>query len=343
MPRHSKNNTALGFFTNAERDMLTYGTQQQRVGRDSMKNFDACFLCLQTARDPMCCSMGHLACKECIFENILMQKKEMSRLKKLVEMQKTLIEDGIKQRELSMQQAEIEKFEKTQNRMTVDRSMAGSAGGNKVAETKIIDGKVFKGVKTTDGTLFVPDIASADEAEKVKIYEAMKSLESQAKEKSALHSFWVPSLTPDAKPTIIQEPSRDLFCTASDPNHTIPSFKKLIAIKFLESSEANSKTSSSADSASTSDASSSKKTKSDKICPTCVKTFTNGSKIVVLKSCGHALCKDCFTRFVKTSNSCHVCDTKCKNGDMIELHSEGTGFAGSGGKNQVTKVGIAFQ
>ena len=33
MPRHSKNNTALGFFTNAERDMLTYGTQQQRVVR----------------------------------------------------------------------------------------------------------------------------------------------------------------------------------------------------------------------------------------------------------------------------------------------------------------------
>ena len=53
MTRHSKNNTARGYFTYAEKQMLEYGTQRQRVGRDSLRRFDACHLCLQTAVDPM--------------------------------------------------------------------------------------------------------------------------------------------------------------------------------------------------------------------------------------------------------------------------------------------------
>ncbi|KAJ3254541.1 hypothetical protein HK103_007095 [Boothiomyces macroporosus] len=84
MTRHSKNNTALGFFTNAERSKLTYGTQSQRLGRDSMRPIDSCVLCLQTARNPVCCVKGHLYCKECVVENIITQKKEIEREEKAV-------------------------------------------------------------------------------------------------------------------------------------------------------------------------------------------------------------------------------------------------------------------
>lgn len=62
---------------------MQYGTQRKRLGRDSLRDFDACYLCLAKARDPLVCSRGHLACKECIYENILAQKKELNRLNDL--------------------------------------------------------------------------------------------------------------------------------------------------------------------------------------------------------------------------------------------------------------------
>jgi nitric oxide synthase-interacting protein len=68
---------------------------QMVVGRDSLRNFDACILCLQTARDPVAwyalthilnmahSTKGHIGCKECFYECILTQKKELQRLKDL--------------------------------------------------------------------------------------------------------------------------------------------------------------------------------------------------------------------------------------------------------------------
>lgn len=65
MPRHSKNNTARGHFTYAERQMLTdqWGSKRARLGRDSLRSYDACALCLHNAREPVSCSEGHLFCK----------------------------------------------------------------------------------------------------------------------------------------------------------------------------------------------------------------------------------------------------------------------------------------
>jgi nitric oxide synthase-interacting protein len=94
MSRHSKNNTASSVFTYAERAKLDYGTQKQRLGSDSLRKFDACFLCLTVARDPVCwylhiyptlSSKGHLACKECFLSNILAQKKEILSTEKTIE------------------------------------------------------------------------------------------------------------------------------------------------------------------------------------------------------------------------------------------------------------------
>lgn len=121
MSKHSKNNTARGFFTYEEKKKLKYGTirvcvfssicgcaleyrrdlghlilchlnEQQRLGRDSLRNFDSCFLCLQTAQNPLSCTEGHIACKECLYENIMAQKTEAQRLAKLYEAQESLEE-----------------------------------------------------------------------------------------------------------------------------------------------------------------------------------------------------------------------------------------------------------
>jgi nitric oxide synthase-interacting protein len=78
--RHSKNNNDLAFFTYDERKKLGYGTQKERLGKDSIKPFDFCCICLQPVIDPLCCLKGHLFCKECIFECLLAQKKDIKRL-----------------------------------------------------------------------------------------------------------------------------------------------------------------------------------------------------------------------------------------------------------------------
>lgn len=77
--RHSKNNNDLAFFTYDEKRKLGYGTQKERLGKDSIKPFDACCLCLKPFIDPMCCQKGHVFCKECILECLVAQKKDIQR------------------------------------------------------------------------------------------------------------------------------------------------------------------------------------------------------------------------------------------------------------------------
>ena len=95
MSRHAKNNTASSFFTHHERSKLKYGTQKQRLGKDSLQQFDCCCLTLQPAVDPVvtyvcaCGSFvnplfnrspeGYLYSKEAIYENLLTQKQEYER------------------------------------------------------------------------------------------------------------------------------------------------------------------------------------------------------------------------------------------------------------------------
>lgn len=78
-----------------------------------MRDFDACFLCLQTARDPVCCVEGHLSCKECIYENILSQKLEIERQTKLLALQEAQAQKEQEQKEELAQQIILNEFEKS--------------------------------------------------------------------------------------------------------------------------------------------------------------------------------------------------------------------------------------
>jgi len=57
MGKHSKNNCALPYYTYAERTRDAkrqgYGTRTTRISKDSVKDFDACWLTLQPCRDPV--------------------------------------------------------------------------------------------------------------------------------------------------------------------------------------------------------------------------------------------------------------------------------------------------
>ena len=72
MTKHSKNNTASSVFSYAEykKAVKEYGSKRQRLGNESMRRFDACALCLNSARDPVACNEGHLFCKECAYTDL---------------------------------------------------------------------------------------------------------------------------------------------------------------------------------------------------------------------------------------------------------------------------------
>ncbi|RIB11467.1 hypothetical protein C2G38_2020319 [Gigaspora rosea] len=347
MPRHSKNNTALSFFTYAEGKALNYGTKRQRLGRDSMREFDACFLCLQRARDPICCDQGHLYCKECILENLLAQKKEIRRQQNLLEARaKDEIEES-KRKEQMAKEAVIHDFERQQVRIapssgskTEEPTKASTDNSTKTTNNST---KTIENGKSPDSTKSIKAIESGetfqagkkrefrldeDEVEAIAIREqqdAMKRLEDEqaAASKPKLPNFWLPSLTPSADPDKIKSVKLQTMCTASDPEHPF-GVKNFIPTKFTEDIDPNTK-------------------KTSFVCPSCRKTLTNSVKICLMKRCGHVICKICVEKFVKNSKQCFVCGEKCRSKDIADMSGEGTGFASGGGPVMAERFDVAFQ
>ncbi|EGZ19754.1 hypothetical protein PHYSODRAFT_345333 [Phytophthora sojae] len=77
MSRHSKNGTATTHFTYHERAAAGHGTLKRRFGRDAQLSFGACCLCLASTRgrSPLASPAGFVYCKECIYANLLAQKR----------------------------------------------------------------------------------------------------------------------------------------------------------------------------------------------------------------------------------------------------------------------------
>ena len=83
MTRHGKNCTASAVYSYHEKKKDTkssgYGSQSDRLSKDSVKDFDCCGLTLQPCREPVITSEGFLYDKEAILEYIVHQKQEYSR------------------------------------------------------------------------------------------------------------------------------------------------------------------------------------------------------------------------------------------------------------------------
>ncbi|CAG8488599.1 6617_t:CDS:2 [Acaulospora colombiana] len=227
MPRHSKNNTALSFFTYAEGKALEYGTKKQRLGRESMREYDACFLCLQRARDPVCCTQGHLFCRECILENILAQKKEIKRQQLILESRVKDEAEEAKRKEELAKEAVIQDFERQQVRIAPfgpsgsSNDVQKTSDNNKSLELIRSDSRSARSNKGAESSqtgkkrsfqLDEEEIAAIAERD---VEEASKKLEEErlAATKPKLPNFWLPSLTSSADPDKIKSVKLQTMCT----------------------------------------------------------------------------------------------------------------------------------
>ncbi|VDP79458.1 unnamed protein product [Echinostoma caproni] len=114
MTRHAKNCTAHTVYTYYERkkDALRsgYGTQEVRLGKDSIRGFDCCCLTLQPAKDPVVTTDGFLYDRAAILEYIVNQKAEYQRKLKLFEKQKGRAEAEARMRTKAEKDEEARRF-----------------------------------------------------------------------------------------------------------------------------------------------------------------------------------------------------------------------------------------
>jgi len=99
-------------FTYHERKLLKYGTYSERIGQDSIKNFDACCLCIHEVVEPLICKKGHLFCKECVYTYLLSQKKDLAKQTEKWEEYQSKKRDEELSKEFREKEREVEEFEK---------------------------------------------------------------------------------------------------------------------------------------------------------------------------------------------------------------------------------------
>lgn len=194
--RHSKNNNDLAYFTYDEKKKLGYGTQRERLGKDSIKPFDSCSLCLKPVIDPMSCQKGHIFCKECILECLLAQKKDIQRKIAAHDMQQKQDKDD-EEEKLALQKAkELDAFDQ-QNHGALPQYSDKNYNRDKNG---------FHGANSVKATLYEE--------------EALRTMK----------AFWLPSATPEA-PSKVAAPST---CTTCPEGNEKLKMKTLFPIHFTE-------------------------------------------------------------------------------------------------------------
>ncbi|XP_073458267.1 nitric oxide synthase-interacting protein [Aquarana catesbeiana] len=284
MTRHGKNCTAGAVYTYYEKRKDTaasgYGTQTVRLSRDAVKDFDCCCLSLQPCKDPVVTPDGYIFEKEAILEYILHQKKEIARQMKLYEKQK------------NEKKAEMEELTKA------------------AKESKM---KVFldKEMSIISKPLnpFSKKMESNGSAE-----EASSSKQSSEDKSKQLPSFWIPSLTPEAKSTLVKKPDKNVYCPMSGKPLKM---KDLITVKFTKVDE-----------------------KVDRVglinrqdryvCAVTRDMLGNSVPCAVLRPSGAVVTLECVEKLIKKDMTDPVSGEKLTEKDILVLQRGGTGFSGSG-------------
>ncbi|XP_049999493.1 nitric oxide synthase-interacting protein-like isoform X2 [Alexandromys fortis] len=182
MTRHAKNCSAGAVYTYQEKKKDTeasgYGTQKVRLNRDAVKDFDCCCLSLQPCRDPVVTPDGYLYEREAILAYILHQKKKIAWQMKGYEKQRAALREEQRQLQRAAAQDRARSF--------LEKQAA---------------------ILSQPLNPFMPKAASLPNAGDE---QPGPSAGPPGKDKDTiLPSFWVPSLTPEAKATKREKPLDD--------------------------------------------------------------------------------------------------------------------------------------
>lgn len=137
MTRHARNCTAGAVYTYHEKkkdaSASGYGTNTQRVGKDSVKDFDCCCLTLQPCREPVVTKDGYLFDKEAILEYILTKKREYGRKLKEYEKQKHKEQEELHERTVNEELLKLQNFLKSEKNIVSRTKSKSNQSNNSVS------------------------------------------------------------------------------------------------------------------------------------------------------------------------------------------------------------------
>ncbi|XP_066564944.1 nitric oxide synthase-interacting protein isoform X2 [Amia ocellicauda] len=281
MTRHGKNCTAGAVYTYHEKKKDTaasgYGTQSVRLGKDAIKDFDCCCLSLQPCRDPVVTPEGYLYEREAILEYILHQKTEIAKKMKAYEKQKRAQSSEEKLLSRAPQDSRVQRFLKRE----------GS-----------IVSKPLNPFTTGEGGA-----------------QCSSEVDSKAGPSSApLPSFWIPSLTPEAKPTTIKKPAKTVLCPMSGRPLKL---SDLVSVRFTPLNASLNRVG--------------LLTRQDRyVCAVTRDTLGNSVPCAVLRPSGSVVTMECVERLIRKDMTDPETGAKLRETDIIPLQRGGTGFSGSG-------------
>ncbi|KAH8288156.1 hypothetical protein KR054_005726 [Drosophila jambulina] len=291
MTRHARNCTAGAVYTYNEkkRDAAEsgYGTNAQRLGKDSVKSFDCCSLTLQPCRRPVVTKDGYLFDKEAILQYIVTKKSEYSRRLKEYERLRRAEEDQLNQEANTQQQARMDRFvnaekpamtpahtaAKNSEKPSTSASAASAASGSSASSTSISN--------MTNG------------------------------HEKKLPSFWLPSECPNAGLAKAKKPDPAIYCPVSQQPLRV---KDLIDVKFTLLKDGDAKRSLIAKEA-------------RYMCPITHDVLSNAVPCAVLRPTGDVVTMECVERLIRKDMIHPLTDRKLKDKDIIPLQRGGTGYA----------------
>ncbi|XP_056143300.1 nitric oxide synthase-interacting protein [Lampris incognitus] len=296
MTRHGKNCTAGAVYTYHEKKKDTvasgYGTQSVRLGKDAIKDFDCCCLSLQPCRDPVVTPDGFLYEKQAILEYILHQKTEIARKMKAYEKQKQAQKSDSKHESKSEERERVERF-KTKESSIVSKPI------NPFTSTQSKDGQSAR-AEGQNGTGASASSSTADT--------------SAAGPTQGLPSFWIPSLTPEAKPTLLKKPSKVVLCPMSGRPIKM---NELITVRFTPLDPSLDRVA--------------LLTRQERyVCAVTKDALGNSVPCSVLRPSGAVVTQECVEKLIRMDMIDPVTEDRLSEKDIIPLQRGGTGFSGSG-------------
>lgn len=331
------------------------------------------------AEDPVACSAkGDVFCRACIVANLLAQKNAQKRAAAEQARQEHDREQTVREQHAREDQRAIEDFERTQAGLGRHSTSTGSNKRKRDLHQYRTSEPREETIQRTPADAepgrkkpFVLDEAEIQRNAQDQRDRARLDIHGEEQAREKLPSFWVPSLTPQASLTLTTEQPRTgknlgtiCPCSGAEGSHAL-SLKTLVSLHFSTTSGK----SEARESKPTISAAAAK----SRTCPACSKPFGTTTKAVLAVPCGHVVCKPCKEKFLVPERegaavTCYVCEADLsgdgradgeRQGDkekiskrkakkdglrpgLVEIRSQGTGFAG-GGKNMVEKAGVAFQ